>query len=56
MIKFFKSVGHEMKLVTWPSFKQNRHDTATVITSSILFAIYLGALDQAFSTLTQAIM
>lgn len=53
MIKFFKSVGHEMKLVTWPSAKQNRHDTVTVITSSILFAAYLGALDWLFSWLTQ---
>lgn len=56
MFKFFKSVGHEMKLVKWPSFKRNRHDTMTVIVSSILFAIYLGALDWAFSALTQAFM
>ncbi|RVU71417.1 MULTISPECIES: preprotein translocase subunit SecE [Lactobacillus] len=56
MIKFLKSVGHEMKLVTWPTYKQNRHDTGVVIISSILFAAYLGALDWAFSILTQHIM
>lgn len=56
MIKFFKSVGQEMKKVTWPSYQQNVHDTTTVIVFSVLFAIYLGALDWAFSALTQAIM
>ena len=56
MIKFFKSVAQEMKMVTWPSAKRNRHDTAIVITSSILFAAYLGALDWLFSWLTQRIM
>ena len=56
MIKFFKSVAQEMKMDIWPSAKQNRHDTAIVITSSILFAAYLGALDWLFSWLTQRIM
>ena len=56
MIKFFKSVAQEMKKVIWPTAKQNRHDTAIVITSSILFAAYLGALDWLFSWLTQRIM
>lgn len=53
MINFFKGVAHEMKLVTWPTAKQNRRDTVTVITSSVLFAVYLGALDWLFSWLTQ---
>ena len=52
MIKLFKSVAQRNKMVTWPS-QQNRHDTAIVITSSILFAAYLGALDWLFSWLTQ---
>ena len=56
MFKFLKSVGHEMKLVTWPTYKQNRHDTMVVIVSSVLFAIYLGALDWLFSFLTQKFM
>ncbi|WEV41045.1 preprotein translocase subunit SecE [Lactobacillus sp. ESL0684] len=56
MIKFLKSVGHEMKLVTWPTAKQNRHDTAIVVGTSILFAVYLGALDLLFSSLTQIVM
>ena len=43
MIKFFKGVAHE----------PNRRDTVTVLTSSVLFAVYLGALDWLFSWLTQ---
>lgn len=53
MFKFFKSVCQEMKKVTWPTAKQNRRDTTTVIVTSVLFALFLGALDWAFSTLTQ---
>ena len=56
MIKFFKSVALEMKMVTWPSAQPNRYDTAIVITNSILFTAYLGALDWLFSWLTQRIM
>lgn len=56
MIKFLKSVGHEMRLVTWPSAKQNRHDTGIVITTSVLFALFLGLLDYLFSILTQTLM
>lgn len=41
-----------MKLVTWPTAKQNRHDTGVVISQSILFALYLGALDLLFTKLT----
>lgn len=53
MIKFFKSVGHTMKEVSWPSWKQNRRDTSVVVGSSILFAAYLGLLDLLFSYMTQ---
>lgn len=51
MIKFFKSVNAEMRRVHWPTAKENRHDSAVVITVSILFALFLGALDWLFSYL-----
>lgn len=38
-----------MKLVTWPTAKENRQDTWTVISSSIMFASYLGLLDYLFN-------
>lgn len=53
MFKFFKSVGHTMKEVTWPTWRQNRRDTGMVITASILFGLYLGLLDLLFSYLVR---
>ncbi|MCT6892941.1 MAG: preprotein translocase subunit SecE [Lactobacillaceae bacterium] len=40
MIKFFKSVGQTMKDTTWPTAKETRHDTWTVISYTIIFAVY----------------
>ena len=51
MFKFFKSVNETMAKVSWPTWKQNRRDTSVVITTSILFAVYLGLLDLLFSYL-----
>lgn len=56
MIKFFKGVIDEMKLVVWPTAAQNRRDTATVVTISLLFALYLGLLDWGFSSLIQMVL
>lgn len=53
MIKFFKSVNETMAKVSWPSWKQNRRDTGVVVTSSVLFAAYLGLLDLLFSYIVQ---
>lgn len=44
-MKFIKSVFHEMKLVTWPTAKETRRDTWTVILTSILFAVYFAIAD-----------
>lgn len=40
MIKFFNSVGQTMKDTTWPTAKETRHDTWTVISYTIIFAVY----------------
>lgn len=44
-MKFFKSVIEEMKIVTWPTAKQNRKDSITVIGTSVFFALFLGLID-----------
>ncbi|KRN29196.1 hypothetical protein IV38_GL000076 [Lactobacillus selangorensis] len=44
-MKFLKSVVEEMKLVTWPTFKENRRDTWTVIVTSVLFAAFFAVID-----------
>ncbi|KRL13520.1 preprotein translocase subunit SecE [Schleiferilactobacillus perolens] len=49
-MKFLKGVVEEMKLVTWPTFKENRHDTGTVIITSVLFGIFFGLVDLALSS------
>ncbi|KRM71488.1 preprotein translocase subunit SecE [Lacticaseibacillus brantae] len=46
-MKFIKSVFAEMKLVTWPTAKEARRDTFTVIMTSILFAVYFAVVDWA---------
>ncbi|MFD1466407.1 preprotein translocase subunit SecE [Lapidilactobacillus mulanensis] len=55
--KFFGSVGHEMKLVTWPTMKQTRHDNWTVVSTSILFALFFALCDFLINSgLTQFIL
>lgn len=56
MTKFFKGVGQEMKLVHWPSAKENRRDTINVVVTSIIYAAFLGILDWAFSELIQLVL
>ena len=53
MIKFFKSVGQEMKPVSWPDAKQTRKDTSTVVMTSVLFAIFFGVVDFAILKVLQ---
>lgn len=45
LFKFFGSVNKEMKLVVWPTFKENRRDTWTVIASSLMYAIFFALVD-----------
>lgn len=52
-MKFLKSVIDEMKMVTWPTAKETRRDTTTVIVTSILFAIYFALADWAIVSLLQ---
>ena len=45
--KYAESLRDEMKLVTWPAWKQVRATTAVVIAAVFVFAIYFGLVDQA---------
>ena len=53
LFKFFGSVNKEMKLVVWPTFKENRRDTWTVIASSLMYAIFFALVDWGLITLLQ---
>ena len=46
----------EMKAVTWPTARQTRRDTFTVIMTSIIFAIYFAAVDWVINMIFQAFL
>ena len=48
-------VASELKKVTWPSAKEVRTATTTVIVMSILSAVILGVFDLAWSNLTELV-
>ncbi|AKP66971.1 preprotein translocase subunit SecE [Companilactobacillus ginsenosidimutans] len=54
LFKFFGSVNKEMKLVVWPTWKENRRDTWTVIATSLLYAIFFALVDWAIVAILQA--
>ena len=43
--RFFKEVFYELKKVTWPSRKELRNNTVTVIVVTLLAAVLIGLLD-----------
>ncbi|WP_099975148.1 MULTISPECIES: preprotein translocase subunit SecE [Lactobacillaceae] len=45
LFKFFGSVIDEMKLVVWPTYKENRRDTTTVIATSVMYGIFFAIID-----------
>lgn len=45
MFRFLKSIGQEMKEVDWPNFQQLRHDSATVVSTSLFFVAFLALVD-----------
>ncbi|KRM10991.1 preprotein translocase subunit SecE [Paucilactobacillus suebicus] len=45
LIRFFKSVGKEMKLVVWPTAKENRRDTTVVLSLTIFFILFFALFD-----------
>ncbi|KRK64411.1 hypothetical protein FC72_GL000431 [Companilactobacillus tucceti DSM 20183] len=53
LFKFFGSVKKEMKLVVWPTFKENKRDTWTVIVTSLIYAAFLALIDWGMLSLLQ---
>ncbi|MDR0846484.1 MAG: preprotein translocase subunit SecE [Lactobacillales bacterium] len=48
-MKFIKSVIEEMKKTSWPTMKQLRSDSLTVIEMTVGFAIIFAIMDLVFS-------
>jgi preprotein translocase subunit SecE len=55
-IEFLKEVQAELKRTTWPSWKEVRGTTTVVIITVFLFALYLGVVDLALSSVLQRIL
>ncbi|MDO4903426.1 MAG: preprotein translocase subunit SecE [Limosilactobacillus sp.] len=45
LFRFLKSVKHEMKLVVWPTAKENRRDTTIVLSLTIFFILFFALFD-----------
>lgn len=45
LIRFFKNVRKEMKLVVWPTAKENRRDTTIVLSLTIFFVLFFAFFD-----------
>ena len=56
LFEYFGAARTELAKVTWPTRRQTARLTALVIAFSVVFALILGGLDLAFSTLVQKII
>ncbi|MFZ2352338.1 preprotein translocase subunit SecE [Paucilactobacillus nenjiangensis] len=45
LFRFIKNVVKEMKLVVWPTVKENRRDTAVVVSLSVFFMLFFALFD-----------
>lgn len=50
-MSYFKNVMAEMKQVTWPSAKEVKKYTATVMVMVVIFALFFAVADYGFSNL-----
>ena len=52
---YFEELQHEMKLVTWPSWKQVRGTTGVVLAAVFAFGAYFFVIDNIISKLVQRV-
>ncbi|MFD0898647.1 preprotein translocase subunit SecE [Loigolactobacillus binensis] len=45
LFRYLGAVRQEMRATTWPTRKELRHDTSTVVWLSLLFAAYFALVD-----------
>lgn len=51
LFRFLKSVIQEMHKVVWPTLRENRRDTAVVISLTIFFVIFFALADWVIQSL-----
>lgn len=54
--RYFRETRGELRRVTWPTREESQRLTLVVIGVTIVFAVFLGALDFVFSTLVGEII
>ena len=52
---YFEELQHEMKLVTWPSWKQVRGTTGVVLAAVFAFGAYFFVIDNIINKLVQRV-
>jgi preprotein translocase subunit SecE len=52
---YFEDLQNEMRMVTWPSWKQVRSTTTVVIVAVFMFAAYFMVIDQVVESAIQKI-
>ena len=52
---YFEELQHEMKLVTWPSWKQVRGTTGVVLAAVFAFGLYFFVIDGIIQKLVQRV-
>ena len=52
---YFEELQHEMKLVTWPSWKQVRATTGVVLAAVFAFGAYFFVIDNIISRVIQRV-
>lgn len=50
-LRFFKDVYYELKKVTWPTRKELKINTATVLVVTLIASVLIGLLDWGMSSL-----
>ena len=56
IIKFFKEVFYELKKVTWPTKKEIKINTLTVLMITLVAAVMIGLLDWGMGTLYRLVI
>ena len=56
LIQFFEESKVEIKKVVWPTRKETIQTCVAVLVLSLVMALYLGAVDFAFSKIVEAIL
>lgn len=54
--RYFRETRGELRRVTWPTREESQRLTLVVIGVTIVFAVFLGALDFVFSTIVGEII